>query len=266
MNDLQILRQVQKLLRAAMWADSGLVFASAAVRTTMGLREEVIPDLPLPAALIRPGRCSADPDLGEQPGFERIGVVVSLVVANAQDQFGETLLVGANRTGGSDGRGLLEVKEIVKTTLLQLGPASGMPIAFRSSENPDPAVMQALGYVGYVDIIFEALGTSARTYQAPSGLARTGTTTAVLTWTASPRWDFRRFILRRASGSTPPATSTDGTGVTLGGSPDGAAAVGVTDSPGAGTWSYSLFAVYDDADAGSDVAVSAPQTLTVVVT
>lgn len=48
-------------------------------------------------------------------------------------------------------------------------------------------------------------------------------------------------VLRRASGSTPPETVEDGTGVTLG----GALATSVVDSPGFGTWSYALFAGYD---------------------
>ena len=143
--------------------------------------------------------------------------------------------------------------------------ASGFPIVFRGASQAQPTYIETLGYIAFGDYKFEALGTLSRTYQAPSGFKRTGTTTAILTWNAATRWDARRFVLRFASGATPPATIVAGTGITLGGTPDGNGVVTVTHSPGAGTYSYSLFAVYDDVNGSSDVAVSAPQTLASLV-
>lgn len=263
MNDLQIARQIQTILRAITWSDAGLVFARESVLVTMGIREDAVREVVMPCALIRPGGFRAD---AEQPGVGTYEVVVSIAQVNSQDQFGETALVGANRGGGSDGRGILEVKELVLAALLQIGPASGFRIVLRSSGNAQAASIPGIGYCLEMELRFEVAGTTARTYQAPSGFARTGSgSTAVLAWNAPTRWDHRRFILRRASGSTPPATSSSGTGVTLTGTPDGAGITGVTDSPGAGTYSYALFAVYDDTDADTDGQVSAAQTLSGLV-
>ncbi len=263
MNRLQIARQVQHLLRQATWADSGLVFAADSVIVTMGLSDKAMREKRLPLALIRVGTTTPDPDMDEQPGLQAIDVAIALVVSNANDQLGEVALVGANRTEGSAGRGLFEVEEKLVTTLLQLGPASGMPVTFRSAGAAQASLDESLGYLVACDYRFRALGTTARTYQAPSGLA--ASSGAAFTWNASPRSDARRFILRRASGSTAPATVADGTGITLGGSPDGAGVTSKTDSPGAGTWSYSLFLAYDDADLGADVAYSDPQKITVTI-
>lgn len=266
MNRLQIGRQIQYLLRQVVWADSSVVFATDSVLVTMGLSDKAMREKRLPLALVRVGAATPDPDMDEQPGVEAVDLTASLVVHHEGDQLGEVVLIGSNRVSGSDGRGLFEVEELVRAALLQIGPASGLPIVARGAGAAQATLDEGLGYIAACDLRFRALGTVVRTYQKPSGFVRTGTTTAILAWNASRRWDFRRFILRRAAGSTAPATSASGTGVTLGGTPDGASATGVTDTPGAGTFSYSLFAVYDDTDAGSDVATSAAETITVTVT
>lgn len=265
MNRLQISRQVQYLLRQATWADGGLVFASDSVLVTMGLSMKAMREKRLPLALIRVGTATPDPDMDEQPGVQGVEITISVVVRHEQDQFGEVALLGANRVAGSDGRGLFEVEEKVQSALLQIGPASGLPIVFRGTGAAQATLDEGLGYIVACDYRFRALGTIARTYQAPSGFSGSSGATLALTWNAAVRWDARRFILRRASGSTAPATSASGTGVTLGGSPDGAGVTSKTDSPGSGTWSYSLFAVYDDTDAGADGTVSDAQTLTGLV-
>ncbi len=266
MNRYQIARQVQHLLRQATWADAELVFAESSVVITLGTTETVLTEQRLPLALVRPGAASIDPDMRERPDLLRVEFAVGLVVANAQDQYGEAALVGSNRTGGSFGRGLLEVEERVLSALTALGPASGLPIVFRGASVAEPSLVPGLGYVAFCDYRFEALGTTAPTYEAPSGfLAPASGGTVSATWNSPTRWDHRRFILRRASGSTAPATSSSGSGVTLGGTPDGSGVTSVADTPGAGTWSYSLFAVYDDVDASDDEQTSAPQSVVGVV-
>lgn len=65
---------------------------------------------------------------------------------------------------------------------------------------------------------------------------------ATLAWRVPPdRFDRFRVRLRRAAGATAPATSTDGTNVAI-----ADLATGVTDSPGAGEFSYALFGQYDE--------------------
>lgn len=257
-----MLQQAQEILRAATWTDTGLVFATESVIVTAGLPEDVMKDKHLPLALIAPAAENADPTMSERPDVVRMEFSVGVVVSNASDQFGEVTLLGGQRAGGSDGRGLLEVEEKIKTALLQLGPASGMPITFRSASGAEARMIGGLGYVAFESLRFEARGTTFRTYQPPSGLVATGGAGSVaLSWNAATRWDARKFILRRATGATAPATSASGTGVTL--STD--LATSVTDSVAAGTYSYSLFAVYDDTDSGTDVATSDPQTRPSVV-
>ena len=267
MNRLQFARQIQTLLRAITWADSAVLFAPGCVIATAGMWEESVKERRLPLALIRPGAVQIDPTMSERPDLMRIDFTITLVVATAGDQYGETTMIGANRTGGSKGRGLLEVEELVLAALAQLGPASGMPIVYRGASAAQPTYNEHLGYMLVCDYTYEALGTVSRTYQAPSGLVATGGSgSAALSWNASVRYDKRRFILRRASGSTPPATSSSGTGITLGGTPDGANVTSKTDTGlSAGTYSYSLFAVYDDTNASTDVATSAAQAVTVIV-
>ena len=266
MNRNQIVRQVQSLLRAATWADTTVAFAEDSVLVTLGVPEKAAVEKRLPLVLIRPGAENADPDLGEQPGLCRIEVVVTVIVANAQDQFGETSLIGAGRDTGSTGRGLLEVEELVKEALLQKGAETGMNVIFRSSSTQEPIPHASLGYVVVGNYRFEAIGTVDRTYQTPSGFAATGGVGQVaLSWNASRRFDARRFILRRASGATAPASATDGTGVTLGGTPDGSGVTSVTDTPlAAGTYSYALFLAYDDVLGDADEEISAAQTVTSV--
>lgn len=266
MNRSQIVRQIQSMLRAATWDDAEVAFAEDSVVVTLGMTEAVATEKRFPLVLIRPGTEAADPDMGEQPGLVRIEIVIDVVVANAQDQFGEVTLVGANRDTGSTGRGLLEVEELIKTTLLQKGLASGVSIILRSSSAAQPQMHSQIGYIAMCSYRFEVLGTTARTYQAPNGFTATGGSGQVsLAWNDSNRWDIRRFILRRASGATAPATSSSGTGVTLGGSPDGADVNSVTDTGlAAGVYSYALFAVYDDTNSDTDVAVSAAATYTSV--
>lgn len=266
MNRWQIVRQVRALLAAATWADGGLVFPVDSIIVTDRPRERAMKDLRPPVAIIHPGDSGIDPEREEQPGLLQIDVTIGVAVANEQDQLGESALLGANRITGSSGRGLLEVEELLQTTLLQLGPAAGMPIVFRGASAVATGEHPTFGYVATGDFRFRAMGTVARTYQPPTGLAASvagGTVT--LTWTASPRFDARRFILRRAAGTTPPADSTSGTGVVLGGSPDGAGVVTVDDAPGSGTWSYALFLAYDDTGSGTDRAISDGENVPAVV-
>jgi hypothetical protein len=270
-NRLQIARQVKYLLQQATWPDAAVVFPTPCVLVTMGLWQNVLQANRLPLAIVRPGAVVVDPKMaGESTQLVRIEFAVSILVATSGDQYGETTLVGANRGGGgSKGRGLLEVEEKMMAVLFQLGPASGLPIIFRGASQAQPTYDESLGYVAFGDYRFEATGTTDRTYQPPAGLKRTGSGSSVaLSWNQRTRWDFRRFVLRRAAGATPPATTASGTGVTLGGSPDGGGTTpptSVTDTPGAGTYSYSLFQIYDDTDSGTDVAASPPQTLSSLV-
>lgn len=266
MNRWQTVRQMRALLVAATWDDGAPVFPGGSVIVTDRPREKAMRDLRPPFAIIHPGDTTPDPDMDEQPGLLQMDFTVSVAVTNEQDQVGETALIGANRISGSAGRGLLEVEELLQTALLQLGPAAGMEIAFRGAGAVATGEHPTLGYVATGDFKFRSLGTVFRTYQAPSGLvASLAAGTITFGWNASPRFDARRFILRRVAGAAPPVNSAAGTGIVLGGVPDGAGVVAATNAPGSGTWTYGLFLAYDDVGGGTDRAVSGVQAITVVV-
>ena len=64
-----------------------------------------------------------------------------------------------------------------------------------------------------------------------------------LTWANPPsRYDLRRVRLRRAAGSTPPASISAGSEVTLAAD----LSTSVVDAVAAGTYSYTLFGCYDE--------------------
>jgi hypothetical protein len=219
----------------------------------------------LPLCIIAFDGEDVDPSMQERPDAVEMRFKLSIVVTNEGDQYGDASLMGRNRTTGSQSRGLLEMKEQVRTTLLQLGPASGLPIVYRSGSAPSPVQHTTLDYLVGIALGFTADGTTFRTYQAPFGLTATpgGGGAVTLGWSAMPRFDFLTFVLRLAAGTTPPATIADGTGVTLA----SAGAVTVTQTGVApGVYSYSLFAQYDDAGAGSATGTSAAQTCRVTVT
>lgn len=277
MNRWQIAKQAQFILRNAVWpGTTDPVFAQAA-DGTVGAGSVIVTGFPkesavrtarMPLAFIALGAEVNDPDMGDSPDLVRCDVNVGIVVASETDDMGEAAMVGANRGTGSDGRGLLEVEERVKTELLQVGPGSGLPIIFRDATAADGAPHPQWNYVAMTQLAFQATGTTFRTYQPPSGLAATGGAGQVaLSWNASARWDQRRFILRYAAGTTPPATSSSGTGVALSGSPSGAGVTSVTVTGlSAGTYAFALFLAYDDDNSGTDAAVSGSQTVTATVT
>jgi hypothetical protein len=84
--------------------------------------------------------------------------------------------------------------------------------------------------------------------------------TVTLTWeNPGDRFDFVKMILVRKSGSSAPTSVTDGTEIY-----DGALET-FADTPGAGTWSYSIFAAYDFDDDGTADSYSDPRSQTGVV-
>jgi hypothetical protein len=86
----------------------------------------------------------------------------------------------------------------------------------------------------------------------------------VLTWNLPPaRYDRNALILRRAAGTTPPASTTAGTGIAV-----GALVTTLLNTPGVGTFSYSLFMGYDELNSTPTTSdrFSAAATLTITLT
>lgn len=266
MNRWQVARQVQSLLRDATYADGTTkVFAENSVIVSLGTWADVFRDRQVPMAIVVPSSEEIDPTMNERSDLVTIAFQVLLIVSVTGDEWGEKALLGANRRANGQGKGLLEVEARVKTALLMLGPSSGLPIYFRDTGSGDPVKSDRNSYIASSVMRFTAKGTTFPTYEAPTGLAATGGSgQAALSWTLSPRFDAYRYVLRRASGSTPPATITDGSGVTLSSN----LAVSKTDTGlAAGAYAYSLFLQYDDTDSnGATLETSSPQSVLVTVT
>lgn len=274
MNMWQMLRQARYQLTTRAWSGSStLIFPTGSVVVSQLSVEALIGDIPrLPMAIIRPLSGQLDPEHGQSAGIFRRMVAVTLVCGVAGDHRGADPLLGSHRQGTTDsrGRGLFEVEEEVLDEIAAMNARVGVGLQFLAATIPEPVVTPGDMSIVYCDYVHEATVTRQRSYFAADGFTATdaGSGDCDLAWTLPPdRFDRLSMILRRASGSTPPASYDAGTGVTL----SGDLATSVTDSPGAGTHSYSLFAAYDESlevgESGRTAGrYSAARTQTVVVT
>jgi hypothetical protein len=217
----------------------------------------------MPFVVISPADATPDE---EEPLLEAQRYNVRLVVSVMGDAFGEAALVGGprdNGQGSSDGRGLMEVEEELLKVIADINATEGAKIRTNWKSGAQALEDEDLGYVVSREYLIESWVGVERAYPAPRALAATdaGGGQADLTWELPPdRFDRDAIVLRRASGSTPPSTVTDGTGVTV-----GALVTSVSDTPGIGTWSYSLFMGYDELESGSSDRYSEPDTVTVTL-
>lgn len=252
MNTFQVVQQIKYLLVNRLWEGTGeKVFGSVFI--SVRPNEDVYEHSMFPVAIIRPMGATIDPEHEEEHEYlaQEIDVIVAQAVAG--DGYGEAPIIGANRssTTSSGGRGLLEIEEEVFDSITLANGIDGIEILLRQKSAIDAAIDDEIGYVVFRGYRFEALTTSNRFYHPPTRLSATaaGGGSVNLAWKLPPaRFDRYRVILRRAAGGTPPATAVSGTGVTLGGD----LATSVTDSPGAGTFSYSIFGAYDELSAPPD--------------
>lgn len=251
MNDFQILRQLAKTIRGLTWSGGEPLFQVGSVVISKELPEVLAARLSMPICIIAPAEPQTDPEFGEEPGLVQYGVQIIVFVKVPGDSVGTSVLLGANRTdAAAAGKGAMEIAAPLLAGIRCLTDDDGIRIIGVHKGGSGHMQDSDAGWLGWAEHRFDVLGTDAKWFPPPRRFRGTasGSGNASLLWTLPPtaRFDYRRCILRRASGSTPPGSATSGTGVSLGGSPDGASATSVTDNPGAGTWSYSLFAAYND--------------------
>lgn len=258
MNDWQMFRQLQATLQAAVWPGSAAtVFAPSSVVIIGGLPiERIINSIRMPACALAPGGSTSDPDHNEEPALIRQDVDIKLVQLVAGDAVGEHAVMGAGRQSNSaEGRGILEIGERLLAEVSILNKTiEGFDMLFRARSGV-AVDMVSQGYLASRAYAFDGWAGVERTYQMAGAMAAAATGTDVLlSWTLpTSRFDISKAILRRASGSTPPPTVTDGSGVVLAAD----LSESVTDTPGAGTWSYSLFVQYNDGLVGNSEARTA---------
>lgn len=267
MNPWQVAQQIQYKLELATWPDGNteLVFGTNGVYVTASLGEDAVDRIRLPSVFIVPSTATPDDDAPEllTQEFE-----VTLVAHSNSDAVGEHVLIGGPRSGGagsSKGRGLLELEEELLKAIGQLNDTGGVSIKLTHASSVEVENVDGMGFIGVKVYSFDARCQRERYYHPALRLTGTGVTggDASLTWALPPaRWDFNQLTLRRASGSTAPASATAGTAVSLSAPTTDTSH---TDSPGSGTFSYSLFAGYDEDGDGTDDRYSAAASVTVVV-
>jgi hypothetical protein len=256
MNEWQALRQIEYLIRLHKWTGgSTVVFAPGSVLTTVAPEESSIRTMISPLVLLKPVAGQSDPEKHSQMDLLNQGLEVLLVTLTPGDAIGHKALMGGNRPGAAIGtaygqqssknRGLLEVQTELKAAIEGLNNVSGLRIVLNSQSNVGASVDEKRLYVAWRTFRYDLWCADDLFYHPCRNLAATapGAGQVSLSWKLPPtRYDSFRAVLRRAAGATAPVSITDGTGVALSGN----LATSVTDTPGAGTWSYALFFTYDE--------------------
>jgi hypothetical protein len=280
LNTWQCSRQIAYTLSKLTWEDSPSTRVFGSVHVTQGPSSEAADILRPTLALVRVLDSTSD-DEDTRIILQKFEVV--LAVAHAGDNLGEYAMIGGQRKsrGESSGRGLLEIEERVTNALNEVDLGRGqIGLQLVSAGAAEGQMVEGIGYVATRGYTFEGWLTTTRTYAKPNyGNKLTSSVnagTVTLSWTLVDRFDFHAansilpsphssnrgsVILRRASGSTPPSSSSSGTGVTL----SGDFATTVNDTPGSGTWSYALFAEYDEFGNDTSLRYSDAATVTVSV-
>lgn len=271
MNIWQVTRQLEYLIRSRYWEGDNTNEKVIRPVPTAGLTREALKDVKLPFVLITPLGGPAD---GEDPDLWDETIRFVIVAGVEGDDHGKMSLLGGVRSAGqgsSKGRGLLELQEEVMAAVRLLSTGTGLVVQGRNLQAGEAAQDEEYGYITSRQLLYSVKCTAFRYYHPCDLFAAEDATggNCDLTWALPPdRFDRRKMMLRRAAGSTAPATIADGTEVVLASD----LAVSHTDNPGAGTFSYSLFAGYleksDDMPpmTGTPDRWSDPVSVTVVVT
>lgn len=248
MNEWQLMMQIRHILRAAVWPGGSNKVWGNNVYVTAGPTEDAIPQLPVPFVLVQTGRGQADPTFQDDSQHYELDFEVTLCQAIQNDVIGESPLLGAGRPDEtkSRGMGLLELQDRLFDEVSILNQSHGINVQNRARSHIRAGQVSGYGYAVFRDYSFQALIDIARLYPPPLFLKATAASSSsmALTWKlAAARFDRLGLVLRRATGSTAPATSSAGTGVTV-----GATDVAVTDTglSSSTQYSYSLFQTYDE--------------------
>lgn len=246
MNPWQTLKQLRYKILSLSWGDGADEAVVAGCIVTAGAPEMIMGILRNgPLVMLKGGTPEPDP---AHAGILTFEVLLTIVTSASMDKSGTAELIGGGRDstsygqGSSVGRGIYEIEEVILAGIRQGAGEIGMGIqvAYAGGDRA--------GFVGSIPATaierrLRCRCTTDRYYHPPQRLQATGGGSVSLSWALPPdRFDRYKIVLRRASGATPPASATAGTGVTLASD----LATSVTDSPGAGTYSYAIFCAYDE--------------------
>lgn len=261
MNTWQITKQLKYLLEADTWPDSPNEKVLSCCIVTAGMTSEMWSDIRRPFAMLQVGNASSD---RENPDLMSQSLTLVLVASVYGDHHGETALTGGPRGGGqgsSKGRGLLEIEEEALETVRRVTGANGVNIIVRKDSAAQAVMLESMEYVVYRTYSLDCLVSRARYYHPPRNLAKSGST---VSWALPPdRFDRYKIVLNRKSGSTAPSSATDGTATSVTLATD--LATSVTDAT-TGTWTYAVWAAYDETHTGTPASAQRYSSATVGTT
>lgn len=237
MNDWQLAQQIAFLAKAMTWPSGDKVFKSEDVVVSYLEQYLVMKVSHVPALIIRYGNQSTTDANKLRADEKEMTIHCDIVHSVPGDQTGSATLLGRNQTAGVLGKGILEIKEKLESTIELLTQQNGVEFYSVSSSSPDPQSIGDNRNLCYLRITYSAWGTRQRTYPRPIRFRATGSVS--FTWTSPPsRYDSTRVeIWRHTAEITSYGMGTiiyTGTGTST------------TNSPGSGTWYYSIFAIYTE--------------------
>jgi len=275
-NTWQILQQLRFKLLARRWEDAVAnqnVFQESSVIISVGGDEAAMATLITPTCVIQPLGASSDPSHDEEPDLIMQSINVRVTVTVPGDPLGEYSLIGGGRQdqGDSRGRGLLEVEEEILGAIGELNTIDGVVIYNRAKSEAQAELDDNDRYTAMRAYSFEALTSASRFYPPAEKFAAVDAGAAGdadLTWIPAPiRFDSRGVRILRVAGAVPTLDPADGGAVVvLDGSAFPAPAGAITDSPGAGQWSWTIWITFDEWNSGTTERFSDPKTSTVTVT
>ena len=242
MNTHQALRRVKTILSGRLWGGSGEpVFARDSVRVSMGPAESMEDQIRLPAAFIAAGSGRADP---QHPGLIRQGINIIAMTSVPGDVWGERPLIGANRTSatGTQSRGIHEIEVEMLAAISQIDTSQQFEIGLQYADAGGATIIEGTGYHVWRRYGFDALLSAAYQHQEPRALSlsESGGTVTVSWSVPDDVTNLVSYVVRRTTGAIPVAFPSEGTSVAW------STGTSTTDAPGSGTYSYSVFATYDD--------------------
>ena len=240
MNPWQLAQQIKHELGQVTWpGGSGeVVFGSRSVLVYAGALAEDEHPPGFPFAFVTIGAGTPDPD---DPDVIEQQFSVATAVEVAGDPLGEHAVIGGARAdiGRSQGAGIAEVAERVRSTLQTLTAADGASAVVTGSGIGAPAVLGRGKQLAFDEYTVSALCTSAARYTAPQELQVAGDTWSWRGEWCVPRFDFVSFTLGYVAGASAVATVAELDGIVYTGTADETAA-----APVAGR-TYQVFAGYN---------------------
>jgi hypothetical protein len=241
-NSWQACKRIKSILKSLRWGGSGdPVFGRDSVYITVANVESFSDQLPFPVAFVRPGSGRSDED---RPGLTRQDIAVFILTAVPGDMIGERPLMGGNRISktGNGGRGILEIEAEVLSSVELLNASDQFRISLQSTSRVGVKYDEDSGYHAWREYAFGADLTTAYQHQEPRVLttSEAGGTVTVSWSVPDDVTNLTGYIVRRTTGTIPVGFPTSGTSVPW------TSGTSTTDAPGAGTYTYSVFAAYDD--------------------